>query len=205
MQRHLLNGARPSRRERGVILILAIVVLVAMSLAAIALMRSVNTGNRVAGNLAFQQSATLSADAGIESAVSWLEQNRISGALWTDATATTSAGVSTGGYYASRTDPTTTWDAWWAAIPTDHVNTLAADVAGNTVSYVIQRLCSTAGDPTTNIGCQTAPDADTNEGGSKSAGGGKPVLSVVQYYYRITSRVSGARGTVSYVQVVVAM
>jgi Tfp pilus assembly protein PilX len=202
MQRHLLN--RPGSGQRGVVLILAIVVLVAMSLAALALMRSVNTGNRVAGNLAFQQSATLSADAGVETAVQWLEANRISGALFNDATI---GGTSTVGYFSKRADPssTQTWETWWSSLPANQINKLAADSSNNTVSYIIQRLCNAAGDPATNIGCQTAPSVDPNQGGSKGAGGNNPVVAVVQYYYRITSRVAGVRGTVSYVQVVVAM
>ncbi len=207
MQRRLLNRARSA--QRGVVLILAIVVLVAMSLAALALMRSVNTGNRVAGNLAFQQSATLSADAGVEAAVAWLEQNRISGVLWNNATAS-STGTNTtgGGYSASNTTPTTAtnWDTWWsAAVAANTVNKLAPDSAGNTVQYAITRLCNAAGDPSGNIGCQTAPNADPTSGGSKGAGGNQPITAQVQYYYRITVRVDGVRSTVSYVQVVVAM
>jgi type IV pilus assembly protein PilX len=45
--------ARPMlRRERGAILFIALIVLVAMSLAGIALMRSVDTNVLIAGNLA---------------------------------------------------------------------------------------------------------------------------------------------------------
>ncbi|HEY4081427.1 MAG TPA: hypothetical protein VGM81_12075 [Burkholderiaceae bacterium] len=208
MQRHLLMSRAPSA-ERGVVLILAIVVLVAMSLAALALMRAVNTGNRVAGNLAFQQSATLSADAGVEAAVAWLEQNRISGALWNNGTAaSTGSNTTGGGYAASTTAPTaaTNWDTWWtAAVTANTVNKLAPDTAGNTVQYAITRLCNGTGDPTGNIGCQTAPNSDPTSGGSKGAGGNQPITAVVQYYYRVTVRVDGVRGTVSYVQVVVAM
>ncbi len=189
-------------QQRGVVLILAIVVLVAMSLAAVALMRSVYTGNQVAGNLAFQQSATLSADSGVEAAVAWLEQNRLGTTLQADATGS--------GYYASRLDPTTaqngSWETWWTATmkPTGVV-TLGADGAGNVVSYVIQRMCNEAGDPASNIGCQTAPSFKAGVGGSQSTGTPPPSLAPVQYYYRITSRVAGARNTVSYVQVVVTM
>jgi Tfp pilus assembly protein PilX len=51
--------ARPvPRRQRGAILFIALIVLVAMSLAGIALMRSVDTNVLIAGNLAFRQSAS---------------------------------------------------------------------------------------------------------------------------------------------------
>ncbi len=204
MCRHRQLKAR--RAERGVVLILAIIVLIAMSLAAVALMRSVTTGNKVAGNLAFQQSATASADVGVETAVSWLEQNRLGGTLFANAAVTAASGVKSGGYLASRSDPTCNecWATWWAGLDATRINELPADAAGNTVQYVIQRLCASTGDPTTNIGCQVLPKSDTNPGDGKGLDP-KPANVAPQYYYRITSRVDGARGTVSFVQVVVAM
>ena len=54
------------RREQGVVLFIALIVLVAMSLAGIALMRSVDTGILIAGNLGFRQNATHVGDLGIE-------------------------------------------------------------------------------------------------------------------------------------------
>ena len=63
------------RNQRGVILFIALIVLVAMSLAGIALMRSVDTNVLIAGNLAFRQGATLAADRGIEDAKNWLAAN----------------------------------------------------------------------------------------------------------------------------------
>ena len=59
-------------RMRGAGLIIALVVLTAMSLAALALVRTVGTGLLVAGNLAFRQAAVLAADAGGEAAIAWL-------------------------------------------------------------------------------------------------------------------------------------
>ncbi|HEX2011423.1 MAG TPA: PilX N-terminal domain-containing pilus assembly protein, partial [Roseateles sp.] len=70
----MLSRYPKPERQRGVVLLLSLIVLAAMSLAAIGLMRSVLISNRVAGNLAFQQSATQSADVGLETAIAWLEQ-----------------------------------------------------------------------------------------------------------------------------------
>src|SRR4051812_42847814 len=67
---------KPGTRQAGVVLIIALVVLVAMTLAAVALVRSVDTNNVIAGNLAFQQAATHSADTGIEAAITWLQANQ---------------------------------------------------------------------------------------------------------------------------------
>ena len=47
------------RHQRGVVLFIALIVMVAMSLAAIALIRSVDTTNILIGNLAFRQSSIL--------------------------------------------------------------------------------------------------------------------------------------------------
>ena len=56
------------KRQQGVILFVALIVLVAMSLTGIALMRSVDTNLLVAGNLAFRQGATAASDWGVEAA-----------------------------------------------------------------------------------------------------------------------------------------
>jgi len=51
---------------RGVALFFALVCLVAIMLAAVVLVRSVDTRTLISGNLAFQRSATASSDAGTE-------------------------------------------------------------------------------------------------------------------------------------------
>src|SRR4051812_10143783 len=66
------NMSNPHKKQGGVVLFIALVVLVAMSLAGIAMVRSVDTGSLVAGNMAFKQGATLAGDAGTELAISWL-------------------------------------------------------------------------------------------------------------------------------------
>lgn len=59
-------------KQRGVVLFFTLIALVVMSLAAVALIRSVDTSTMIAGNLAFRQSATSSGDSGIEAAIAWL-------------------------------------------------------------------------------------------------------------------------------------
>jgi Tfp pilus assembly protein PilX len=67
--------ASSQKIQSGVVLIIALIVLVAMTLAALALVRSVDTNNLIAGNMAFQQAAKHSADAGVEAAATWLKAN----------------------------------------------------------------------------------------------------------------------------------
>ena len=54
------------------VLFFALIALVVMSLAAVALIRSVDTSTMIAGNLAFKQSATTSGDSGVEGAITAL-------------------------------------------------------------------------------------------------------------------------------------
>lgn len=203
--------ATPLRRsERGVVLILALIVLAAMTLAGIGLTRSVFTSNKIAGNLAFQQSATNAADAGIESAVAWLEAN--SAPPPPPAISKLFGNIAVGGadlgYFASRQDPGAgqSWEQFWTAVllPSNRVNVLAAPIAGNTVSFVIHRLCNGVGDPMAGIGCDAAPAGGGTEMNSRT-GGPNPGLLPTQRYYRITVRVAGPRNTVSFVQSVVAL
>ena len=57
-------GVPTSGKQHGVVLLLTLIILVAMMLAGIAMMRSVDTGNVIAGNLAFKQATTHAADGG---------------------------------------------------------------------------------------------------------------------------------------------
>jgi type IV pilus assembly protein PilX len=188
-------------KQGGVVLMMALIVLVAMTLAGIALVRSVDTSVVIAGNLAFKQAATNSGDIGIETGVGWLEANNSGSNLH--------AHIPAQGYAATRQDPQTgqTWDAFWntVLVPAGQVITLAPDAAGNTVAYTIQRLCNQALAPTaTGAGCEVSPSAGGAASSSKTAGTVQ-LLYNSQIYYRITSRIAGPRNSVSYVQAIVAL
>lgn len=202
----------PPSAQRGVVLLIALIMLVAMTLGVIALVRSVNMTNIIAGNLAFQQGATNSGDTGIEVAINWLETNN---------GPTLYLPVAAQGYSATRGDPATgqSWDAYWRASLSAQAVTVnpnlpgtfmayaasAPNAAGNTVSYAIQRLCAQALPPSSaNAGCSQPPA--TVSTGSSSKGAGVVALTYgSQVYYRITSRIAGPRNTVSYVQAIVAL
>ena len=189
-------------RQRGVVLMITLIVLVAMTLAAIALVRSTDTTNLIAGNLAFQQAATNSGDQGTEAAIAWLEQNNSGTYLHSDH----NTSGDRLGYSASRQDPVPgqTWENFWNMVLSNQSISLAPDAAGNTVSYVIQRMCQLSGAPTSGAGCAVSSATATTVGNSEDAG-----TVVLQYssqvFYRITSRIVGPRNTVSFVQTIVAM
>ncbi len=182
-------------RQRGVVLFIVLIVLVAMTLAGIAMVRSVDTGNVIAGNLAFKQTTIHAADRGIQAAYDWLVANSAGTTLQnTDLTK---------GYYSSRpaeekwTDPS----KWSSAV------TLPDDGSGYTVSYVIHRMCKDPDKPYNGADQQCAMTFPSSAGAS---GGGMAVGATVfegnpQLYYRITARVVGPRNTVSIVQAVVLL
>lgn len=189
-------------RQRGVVLMITLIVLVAMTLAAIALVRSSDTTNLIAGNLAFQQAATNSGDQGTEAAIVWLEQNNSGTYLHADHN---TSGDQLG-YSSIRQDPVPgqTWENFWNTVLSNQSISLAPDAAGNTVSYAIQRMCRLTGAPSSGAGCAVSSATATTVGNSEDAG-----TVVLQYssqvFYRITSRIVGPRNTVSFVQTIVAM
>jgi hypothetical protein len=145
-----------------------------------------------------------SADTGIETAAAWLE-----GA--TDAML--ESDVPDSGYVASGSLSINSpgaaihysWDAYWAnnIVGTRQVVTAPqADQAGNTVSYIIDRLCNTAGTKN-KIDCVISPTSTVGAGNSAGVGSSQ-FNAPVSVYYRITVRVAGPRNTVSYVQSVVS-
>jgi hypothetical protein len=185
--------AQTGRRQRGAVLFIALIVLVAMSLAGIALIRGVDTANLIAGNLAFKQNATHGGDWGVEQARNWLQAQPAAG-LYNDVPGLYSAAMQTGLDF-TATDPSAP-DFDWSANSFGPV----PDPAGNQVRYVIHRMCDLAGNPASQNCVSTSLGGTA--GGSK--GSVNPALpSTSQIYYRITVRVTGPRNTVSYVQVMV--
>jgi len=185
------------RRERGVVLWVAIIVLVAMTLAGLAMMRQMSAGASIAGNIAFKESATAVADRGAEMARVWLMNNPA--LLNNDNFAV--------GYHSSwapSTDPSTfNWaQAMDLSDPLLDPANLDPGRTGNRALMYIERLCSTP-----NVSalaplqvCSDKPGgADTNRGGASYPTGipGAPP----QVYFRVTTRVDGPRNTRSYTQV----
>jgi Tfp pilus assembly protein PilX len=186
-------GMTSRSRQNGVVLIIALIVLVAMTIAGIALVRSVDTSNQISGNLAFRQGATHAGDAAIETARAWILANATGNTLFND--------VAVSGYYSFK-DNVPSWSqyAWSTKAPSEVTDA----TTGNHYTYVIHRLCATPGDPSA-LGVACVSNLDTSgtlPGNSKQAE--KVSLSgTTQLYYRVTARVVGPRNTVSFVQAVI--
>jgi type IV pilus assembly protein PilX len=196
---------RPPARQQGVVLFIALIVLVAMTLTAIALMRSVDTTTAVAGNVAFKAATLHTSDRGLEAAYRWLVTNAGTAALNNDDTAN--------GYYSSRPakDPDWTDPASWTAALC--VNGCAADANGNTTYYVIHRMCTEPSTAYNGVGgsgqanqCATlVKTTPAQTGGSAKAGVALPLVPPPDVYYRITARVVGPKNATSVVQSMIAV
>jgi len=220
-------GHTPPRRlaraaQRGMVLLMALIVLVVIMVAGIAMMRSVDTSTLVAGNLAFQQSATYAADKGIEAAMAMLKDKKANGKLG-DPDAQSGYSPTFGGMVpASGTSWQKFWDDNFAGIAVD-IGNGSPDQFGNSVYYVVQRQCRLTG-PSASASCLQSPPKATgsSSSGSTSSTNAGPIVSGCggsdcdssntnqiqpgsQIYYRITVRVAGPRRTESYVQTNIAM
>jgi type IV pilus assembly protein PilX len=199
------------RRQRGVVLILALIVLVAMTLASIAMVRSVDTSTIVAGNLAFRQSGVAAGDAGAEAAIAWLSKNP---ALLTKdsppngyyATGQDCLDLTGSGRFPAECTPPHAILDWNNA---DMVKTLAEDAAGNKIFYVIHRMCDSEG-PVDGATCAT-DQSSLSEGRSKGIAtaekhyGDIKMAAINRVYYRITVRIAGPRNATSQIQTVVSL
>ena len=184
-------------RQRGVSLIIALIALVALTLAGLALIRSADTTNVVSGNLAFRQASLSATDVGVERAITALS-TIATNSLDTNYPASCAAGACN--YYptiqalVSAAGVPSVID--WTAVPSSTVDSSYA------VQYVIDRLCD-GPTPVTDVAskCMNLTGASV---GSKRAGA-IAFTSANQVYYRITVRVVGPRNSVSIVQTTYAM
>ena len=197
-------------RQRGMVLFIALIVLVAMTLAGIALIRSVDTSNVIAGNLAFKQATLQAGDLGVEAAVTALP-TIIAGSVDTDLTPAASSTNPNYWYYASRrtTDaygvPTTqefgaagTATAIdWSQVPT------VSTTAGNTVQIVVDRLCQ-GPPPVVDLLASCFADSGAATGSGSQAIHRQNFSATPTVYYRATARISGPRNTVSMVQAILS-
>jgi type IV pilus assembly protein PilX len=214
-----MNRITRQSSQRGVSLLFALLALVALSLAAMGLVRTVGNTSLVVGNLGFKMDATGSADRGAEQAITWVQANMAGTGL--------DANITASGYYATSVDsldPTgrnTTLNPR-AAVDWNNDNcatisgaftacldpTTPVTLGGNQVSWIITRLCAAAGSKddvanscASSLTSGTADDA--NSGGLDTSSPGGLVTGTVMPYYRIVVRTVGGRNTVSYTETIV--
>lgn len=210
-----------ARAQRGVSLIFALITMVALSLAAAALIRSVDTNTLVLGNLGFKQDALQAANYTSRIAVDWLSANIADTRLHTD--------WADQAYYATTRDTT--------AAPLDVFGSGTAsgrvmidwgndDCGGHTpcletreivdaprnvrARFVILRLCDDIGDPTsptTTMHCARPLVNATSESGERGslsyANSQRIGTTTVSQYFRILVRARSGRETATLTETLV--
>ena len=195
-------------RQRGVVLFIALIALVAMALAVVGLMRSVDTSNFIAGNMAFKESTVNAGDLGVEDAFDKLPTILAASLEANYPVGCTSACT----YYPTLRAPDT------RGLPTVKEMTAADRSAGDPIDwssvapvavpaalsqyevrYVIDRLCQGPA-PVTDLQANCYNEDLAGAGTKKSLG--VVFTGAATVYYRVTVRVLGPRNTLSYVQVV---
>ncbi|MCX7208704.1 MAG: hypothetical protein NT086_22535 [Proteobacteria bacterium] len=200
--------------QHGLVLFIALIVLVIMTLAGIAMVRSITTSTQVANNLSLRQGTTAAADVALETARQWLIN--ISRAT----PATLNADSADNGYSATNTanpiDTTdsTQWRAgsgWvWVAnsctpkpctpapMPQATSAATVANANGFSTAYLIQRSCNNNAAPSPVIDTAAAIGNPCNLVQNDPS---KPRTSTtLNVNYLITVRIQGPKNTVSFYQ-----
>lgn len=198
-----MNALTPTNlpRERGTVLIIALIVLVAMTLAGIATMRSVDTATVMAGNIAFKQSAANAADQGIQAGYVWLSVNLTSANLDSD---NNNSSLTSVGYFSNAAPDEPNWSDPLVWDNAAKLNGGAADAAGNKVWYRIERMCPMKDTPANaaNNNCGSTPDPGSvsKEGQDHFRQTSGMYTKPPAVHYRVTAKAEGPRKSVTIVQ-----
>lgn len=197
-------------KQNGSALLITMMILILMAISGLALLRSVDNGNLVAGNIGFKQAAIISADSALKDSVDYLTLGAPTVDSAGDAYYATGTLALDWTGQATPTDSTddVDWDGTNSAAPTKakqltFQNGTTLDASGNKAYYVIHRLCDHAGSASApGTSCSTSSSQSAATGSTKVSAtyGSKALTTTVQVYYRVTVKVLGPRNTVSYSQ-----
>jgi type IV pilus assembly protein PilX len=199
---HCRLASKTRLKQRGVVLFLTLIALLAMSLAAVALIRSVDTNSMIAGNIAYKQETITSAEVGMIDSMAWLNMKgnadlaiMLNGDPTLAHTFNKTDLAANRGYHSSiLTTRCFTNDALWnstdASVPVE-------DDSGTKTSYIIERMCRLPNADLAHTDCLSITPPDNGGRGTddpKLTPGSPPQM-------RVTIRAENIRDhTVSYVQ-----
>ena len=191
-------------RQGGTILIIALIVLVAMTLAGIATMRSVDTATITAGNIGLRQASVNAADQGLQAGVSWLTAN-LGPTLIND---NHQAGAASKGYFSNVAGSDPDWYDPLNWNEAGQLNNGNPDAGGNVVFFLIHRMCAvpncdtsaTCGGNPPNLCASTLSTAALTGQGSDQTRPTDSHVSAPAIHYRVTSKAVGPRNSISIVQ-----
>lgn len=211
MIRHRLQFT--ARTQSGAMLVIALVILVAMTLASISLFRSVNTTVLLAANVGFKRDTFVRANVALKSIIDRMSPSSfINGSENYCSSCATGANslnyspimlaTDSSGIPTILTNPSS-FDATYPSAWTTDENDLAAMGTATSIRFVIERMCDAIGNPSldrctyfgSGIGSQAWIDYHAPEG---QVGGqaGATILPL----FRVTVRAGGPNNSVSYIQ-----
>ena len=204
------SPGRPSS-ERGVVLFIALLVMVALSLAGIALIRSADTATIVAGNLSFTQAATNAVDRSIEQAIEALFNPVRPPAIPVPTIADKRDDIPSQNYFAcvqaalgggcnppTEPIPEIPFVVATRAAAANLTAIVPNDDAGNRSFYVIERMCAGPGAAVA-ANCNLSTLSLGADAGTQHYEG---LVRPGDAFYRVTVRVEGPRNTVAYAQAI---
>lgn len=190
-------------RQRGVVLFVALIAMVVLSLTAVALLRSIDTNTSVAGNLAFRQASIAPVNNAIEKANDDMFYSKNIADLFNpdlnfNYYASLQPGESTGVLPAGVPKGVPAALQGTAPPYPGTFQKIGPDNAGNTVRWVIERVCitGTTGDPVINVAKCDLLTPKVAAGKTTMKLGGLPVPPIP--IYRVTVRVDGPGNTLTY-------
>ena len=203
--------------QKAIALPITLVMLLALLIIAAGLYRSVEANGSVVNNISLKEASLQAAENAVAEAVTWLGANQSS----------LTAHNSAAGYYASAPDimvndsitgtkidftgqqtTSTTDDVQWEGGGNTYYSAKLSptSISGFKVSYIIHRLCSSAGayEANSTIVCSTAAttsSASANGDIAESAEyGNYKITGTTRIAYRITAKAWGPNNSASYIQ-----
>jgi hypothetical protein len=183
---------RSLRRQDGVALPVMMIILVVMLVSSVYLLKASNSSTMTTSNLAYESSLAKAADLGVLTGFQWLATTAKTNKILLDGDVTAKGYLAT---YNTAQGPNNS--GFWTGSVT------VTDTAGNTIEYVIHRMCSLVGPyaqtiPTVNT-CVLTTDNQTSMGnqiavGDSLASDSVEFVDVPQIHYVVTARIFGPRG-----------
>ena len=220
---HLASAPSCSPRgQRGASLLFALLTLAAMSLAAVALVRSVDTASLLAGNLGQKQASVAVSGHAAEEAIRQLVVMRAASQLndeqpgqayypiaYENLDPTDKSALITRAVVDWNQDGCASYTAgtWATCLSTRQLPGTVGTTLTQQARYVITRLCQGTGVPSATNFCAKPVNSTLNEGAGRGglgypSGRGGTIIDPGPYY-RIVVRVTGTRNTVSYAETIV--
>jgi type IV pilus assembly protein PilX len=191
----MITSLHRQRRERGVVLLICLIVLVILLAGGVAVMRSMNTSLSSAGNLAFKRDLVNQGEQAAVKALALFGTGSLStvGADYADSKASN--------YSATRLESNDRGIPL-ALLKDELYNARAADIIDRPadfvkVRYLIDRLCNNTGASSKGT-CVYAPATTDVRGGSVQESGRPPPPKAL--VYRLSVRVDGPRDTQVFLQ-----